>query len=415
MRIAMNGISRRTVLRAAGAVVALPWLESLPLAAAGSGPSGCPKRFAVLFMGNGISGNHWWARGTGAEMTLSRSLQPLAPLKKKINVINGLFNPPAMGTAIHPAQTGNLLSGVPLAPGPIVRSGISVDQALANRIGHATPHASLVMACEPPEAGCHESGFSLAYSSYVSWRSADAPAPHEVCPSRVFDRLFAHRGRTTRGSLLDGVTVAAGRLRRTVSASDRATVDEYLTGVRELETRVDGARHGAPLDLREHMRLMCDIIALAFRTDRTRVATLLLARDLSSLSYPFLDVRGDHHAASHDDLSDGYERIVRFHVSQLAYLAGKLEAMREGEATVLDNCCLLWLSNMWSGWKHDNMKLPVVTAGGLGGTIETGRALEYLYAGDGNRRLCSLYLSIMDRMGVRLDRFGDADRPLDGL
>ena len=174
-------------------------------------------------------------------------------------------------------------------------------------------------------------------------------------------------------------------------------------------------QNGLPEDLREHTRLMCDIIAMAFQTDKTRVASLLLARDLSSLYYPFLDVREGHHGASHDDLSDGYERISRFHLSQLAYLAQKLDAMPEGDGTVLDHSCLLWLSNMWAGWKHDNMKVPVVTAGGLGGTLETGRSLEYLYAGDDNRKLCSLYLSIMDRMGVTLDRFGDASTRLAGL
>jgi hypothetical protein len=200
-----------------------------------------------------------------------------------------------------------------------------------------------------------------------------------------------------------------------VGGSDKETLDVYLTSVREIETRVERVRNGLPQDLREHARLMCDLIALAFQTDRTRVASLLLARDLSSLSYPFLDVRDDHHSASHDDLSVGYERISRFHLSQLAYLAGKLDAMPEGDGTLLDNCCLLWLSNMWSGWKHDNMKLPVVVAGGLGGALETGRSLEYLYAGDDNRRLCSLYLSIMDKMDVTLDRFGDAERRLEGF
>jgi hypothetical protein len=178
---------------------------------------------------------------------------------------------------------------------------------------------------------------------------------------------------------------------------------------------LDRPQNGLPEDLREHTRLMCDIIAMAFQTDRTRIASLLLARDLSSLYYPFLDVREGHHSASHDDLSEGYERISRFHLSQLAYLATKLEAMPEGEGTVLDNCCLLWLSNMWAGWKHDNMKLPVVTAGGLGGTLQTGRSLDYLNAGDDKRRVCSLYLSIMDRMGVTLDRFGDAESRLAGL
>jgi hypothetical protein len=416
MRTAVDGISRRTVLRAAGAAVALPWLESLPLVAAGSDqPRGFPKRFAVLFMGNGINGNHWWARGNGATMTLSRSLQPLAPLTTKINVINGLFNRPAVGIGIHPPQTGNLLSGVALGRGPIARSGITVDQVLANRLGRETPNASLVLACEQPISGDHETGFSMAYSSHVSWQRADSPAPTEVCPSRAFDRLFENRGRGGQQSILDRVQDRTAPLSRTVSTSDRARLDEYLTGVRELETRVDRTRNGVPQDLRERARLMCDIIALAFQTDRTRVASLLLARDLSSLSYRFLDISADHHSASHDDLSDRYERVVRFHVSQLAHLAARLEAMREGEGTVLDNCCLLWLSNMWSGWKHDNMKLPVVTVGGLGGSGGGGRAREGREAGDAHRRLCSLYLSIMDRMGVTLDRFGDADRRLDGF
>jgi len=201
--------------------------------------------------------------------------------------------------------------------------------------------------------------------------------------------------------------------------------------VREVEKRIEGQRAGAersqakapmerpndglPEDLREHARLMVEIMALAFQTDRTRFATLLLARDLSSLYYPFLDVREGHHGASHDDLSEGYERISRFHLGSFATLAKRLDGMKEGNGTVLDSSCLLFLSNMWSGWKHDNMKLPVVLAGGMGGTLKTGRALEYLYAGDDKRKLCSLYLSIMDRMGVRLERFGDADTRLAGL
>jgi hypothetical protein len=170
--------------------------------------------------------------------------------------------------------------------------------------------------------------------------------------------------------------------------------------------------NGLPEDLREHTRLMCDIIALAFQTDKTRVASLLLARDLSALYYPFLDVKDGHHAASHNNLSDGYERIARFHLSQLAYLATKLDAMPEGDGTVLDNSCLMFLSNLWAGRLHTSTRLPVVLAGGLGGTLETGRSLDYLDAGDENRKMCSLYLGIMDRMGITLDRFGDADTRL---
>jgi hypothetical protein len=430
-------ISRRTVLRGIGVTMALPWLESVNAWAAAPAP--WPRRFAVLFMGNGINGNHWWATGSGAGMKLSTSLTPLAPLKKKLTVINGLFNKQAVGVGIHPGQTGNLLSGVPIQKGPIVRAGITVDQVLADRLGQETPQPSLVLACEPPASGYHETNFSMAYSSHISWRSGGSPVPSELYPSQAFDSLFENRGGLRYRSILDRVKDRAASLSRTVSATDKAKLDAYLTSVRDVERRIERVhavkdtaddrakenarpavamqrpQNGRPDDLRDHTRLMCDIIALAFQTDQTRVASLLLARDLSSLSYPFLDVRESHHGASHDDLSDGYERISRFHVSQLAYLAGQLDAMPEGEGTVLDNCCLLWLSNMWSGWKHDNMKLPVVLAGGLGGTLETGRALDYLNAGDDNRKLCSLYLSIMDRMGVTLERFGDADTRLAGL
>ena len=160
---------------------------------------------------------------------------------------------------------------------------------------------------------------------------------------------------------------------------------------------------------------MCDLIALAFQTDKTRIASLILARDLSSLYYPFLNVREAHHGASHNDTSEGYERIARFHLSQMAYLAKKLDAMPEGEGTVLDNSCLMFISNMFSGTKHDNNKVPVVTVGGLGGSLKTGRALDYLNAGDDNRKLCNLYLGLLDRMDVRLDHFGDADARLAGF
>ena len=437
-------LSRRTVLRGVGVTMALPWLESLsPFATSStlsaSAPAAFPKRFAVLFMGNGINGNHWWARGSGAEMKLSRSLAPLEPVKTKINVINGLFNQPAVGIGIHPGQTGALLSGVPIQRGATVKGGISMDQVLANQLGQETAQPSIVLACEQPMTGYHETNFSMAYSSHISWQNAESPVPNEVYPSLAFDSLFENRGSLRYTSILDRVRDRAQTLSREVSATDKAKLDEYLTSVREVEKRVermrvvkDGAderarttgmpaltlerpRNGLPEDLREHARLMCDIIAMAFQTDRTRIASLLLARDLSSLYYPFLDVRDGHHSASHDDLSDGYERISRFHLSQLAYLATRLDAMPEGEGTVLDNCCLMWLSNMWAGWKHDNMKLPVVLAGGLGGTLATGRSLDYLNAGDDNRRVCSLYLSIMDRMGVKLDRFGDAESRLAGL
>src|SRR5881392_2857102 len=330
-------------------------------------------------------------------MTLSLSLSPLEPLKKKINVINGLFNQHSTGQGIHPAQTGSLLTGAPITRGPVLHSGISLDQMIASRIGHETLQPSMVLACEQPMTGYHETNFSLAYSSHISWQNAESPVPNEVYPALAFDTLFENRGSLRNLSILDRVRDDALALSRHISSTDQQKLDEYLTSVREVETRIEGMRksqekaedlakaknrpaltmerpaNGLPEDFRDHTRLMCDIIALAFQTDKTRIASLLLARDLSSLYYPFLDVREGHHSASHNDLSDGYERISRFHLSQLAYLATRLDSMPEGEGTVLDNCCLMWLSNMWAGWKHDNMKLPVVTVGGLGGTLQTGR------------------------------------------
>ena len=441
------GSSRRTLLRGLGVTMALPWLESLPAwgapAGAGPTPGPFPKRFAVVFMGNGINGNHWWAKGAGAGMKLSKTLTPLEPLKHKINVINGLYNKPAVGVGIHPGQTGNILSGVALQRGAVVKAGISMDQVLANRLGQDTAQPSMVLACEQPMTGYHETNFSMAYSAHISWQSAESPVPNEVYPSLAFDSLFENRGSLRNQSVLDRVKQRADRLSQQVSAHDKAKLDEYLTSVREVEKRIERIRtrnngaegtpaspttlaaaaqgtlprpaDGLPPDLREHARLMCDIVALAFQTDKTRIASLVLCNDLSSMYYPFLDVRQAHHGASHDDLSDGYERISRFHLSQFAYLASRLDAMREGAGTVLDSSCLLFLSNMWSGWKHDNMKLPVVTAGGLGGTLATGRTLDYLPAGDENRKVCSLYLSLMDRMGVKLDQFGDAQTRLAGL
>ena len=173
--------------------------------------------------------------------------------------------------------------------------------------------------------------------------------------------------------------------------------------------------NGLPEDLREHHRLMLDIIAIAFQTDRTRIATLILARDLGALYYPFLDVADGHHAASHQNNSQGYARIAGYHLSHLAYLAAKLDAMPEGGGTVLDHSCLMWLSNLWIGRSHDNSRLPLVLAGGLGGTLQTGRTLDYVKAGDANRKMSSLFLSLMDKMGVTLDSFGDADTRLAGL
>ncbi|MFO0907414.1 MAG: DUF1552 domain-containing protein [Isosphaeraceae bacterium] len=435
--------SRRTFLRGAGVTMALPWLESIPVWGAepstgGSAPS-FPRRFAALFMGCGVNPDQWWARGSGSSMELGPCLAPLEPLRTKINIVNGLFNKNATGVGIHPGQTGNILSGAALQKGAELKGGISVDQVLARHLGEDTTQASLVLGCEQPITGYHETNFSMAYSSHISWQSATSPVPMEVYPSLAFDSLFDNKGTLRNKSILDRVRDEAASLSRKVSSSDRAKLDEYLTSVRGVEKRAKPLRdahekaearalhtgkptitlqrpdNGLPEDIREHMRLMCDIVALGFQTDKTRVATLLLCRDISGLFYPFLDVRSAHHGASHDDRSAAYERVTRFYVSQFAYLASRLDAMPEGEGSVLDHSCLLFINSLWSGTRHDASKLPVVLAGGLGGSLSTGRVLDYGSKGNENRKLCSLYLSLLDRMGVPQDRFGDATTKLEGL
>jgi hypothetical protein len=428
--------------------MALPWLESLPVfgatAASATGgattlPSAFPQRFGVLFMGNGISPPSWSATGNGADMKLSKTLKPLEPLKSKINIINGLYNKVGRGNGIHPAQTGNLLTGMPITKGALIHSGVSVDQVIANKVGQDTRLPSMVLACEQPLNGYHESNFSCAYSSHISWQNPDSPMPNELYPSLAFDSLFENSGNLRNASILDRLNNRAQDLSKQVSKNDQARLDEYLTSVREIERGIEKMRaakdkadesanakgvaaitmkrpdNGLPEDFREHAKLMCDIIALAFQTDKTRVASLLLARDLSTLYYPFLHVTSGHHDASHQENGDGYEAISRMHLGFYAALAQKLDSMQEGEGTVLDNTCLMFLSNMWSGHNHDNTKVPMVLAGGLGGTLQTGRTLDYANAGDENRQLCSLYLGLMDRMGIKLDYFGDADTRLANL
>jgi hypothetical protein len=433
-----RAFSRRAVLRGTGCAMALPWLESVS-ALADPASADFPKRFGVVFLGCGVNENHWSAEGNGADMKLSKTLSPLEPLKQKINVVDGLYVKALTNQGIHPAQTGSLLSGVPITKGAIIHSGISVDQMIANQVGQDTPQSSIVLACEQPMTGFHETNFSLAYSSHLSWQTPDSPVPVEVYPAQAWDNLFDNRGSLLNVSVLDRVKDRAQDLSRKISSTDRGKLDEYLTSVREVEKRVELMRkagedaketakakntvlaamdrpsNGLPEDLREHARLMCDIIAIAFQTNKTRVASLIISRDLSAMYYPFLDVKEGHHAASHDNASDNYERIAHFHVGQYAYLASKLDSMKEGNGTVLDNSCLMFMSNMFVGRKHDNSHLPLLLAGGLGGTLKTGRSLNYMNAGDDNRKMCSLYLSLMDRFGIKQDKFGDSSTRLQDI
>src|SRR3954452_739992 len=283
-----RNIARRAILRGAGVTMALPWLEAFA-AKAGTTGAPFPKRFGVVFLGCGVNEDHWGSEGSGAEMKLSKSLSPLEPLKGKINVVHGLFNKGAMGLGIHPPQTGSLLTGATLTKGASLHSGVSVDQMIANRTGQETLQPSMVLACEQPITGFHESNFSLAYSSHISWQSPESPVPNEVYPSLAFDMLFENRGSLLNLSILDRVKERADRLSRKISSTDNAKLDEYMTSVREVEKRVDGMRkakekaddnakaksrpawtmerpaNGLPEDLREHTKLMCDLIAIAYQ------------------------------------------------------------------------------------------------------------------------------------------------------
>ena len=440
---AHEGISRRLMLKGLGISVALPWLESAHLLAGetqlstgGSGPPRVrsPQRFACLFIGDGISPPHWWAKGQGASMELGPSLEALAPYKEKLNVIDGLFNQQAGGG--HAKCTGNILSGAALQRGRVIHGAVSMDQLLARHLEDDVALPSLVVGCEQPVSGFHESQYSMVYASHISWSNPDSPIPIELHPSLAFDSLFGSQTGTLQNSILDDVLEQAGDLRNKVSGSDRVKIDEYLSSVRETEQRLQrlnkrqaeetasgsqaaavGPKQrppaGQPKDFREYARLMCDVIALAFQSDRTRIATMLMSRDLSGQVYPFLNIKDDHHSYSHSNTGPEYQAIVKCHVEQYAYLIDRLAHMQEGDGTVLDNSCLMFVSEHWNA--HNSNQVPLVLAGGLGGQLKTGRSLDYTNAGNDKRRLCSLYLALMDRMGLELPEFGDAKDRLAGI
>ena len=418
-------ISRRTMLRGAGVTMALPWMESL---AARDGAKGAepPVRMAILFSGNGFHRKEWWAKGEGKEMQLGRVLTPLHDFRDRMLFIRGLYNAEALKGNIHSSQTGNLLSGAPLASGGTIRSGTSVDQVVAQRIGNRTKLPSLVLGCEKSNPAVHKN-YSMLYSSHISWSSPTTPTPLEVYPALAFDQLFKDKAGRGDRSVLDAVREDAADVRGDLGRVDRQKLDEYLNSVREVErranrapvenawkpaaTRPDMARpaDGYPEDLVEHLRLMCDILVLAFQTDTTRVCTLKLNNDHGAQRFPHLGVDYMiHHLLSHNETED-WLKVNRFCLEQMAYIARKLDAIREGERTALDNSMVMLCSSMLTG-SHDATQLPVVMVGGAGGRIKGGRVLNYL--GKPDRQMCRLYLSMMDKMGVPLDAFGDAREPL---
>ncbi len=425
--------SRRTWLRGAGVTMALPWMESLPVwgdePARSSKPgSQAPVRLGVLFAGNGFHAGHWWAKGAGSKMELGKVLEPIAEFREKMTFVGGLYNEQALKGNIHSSQTGNILSGASLAPGGDIVSGTSFDQVIAQHYGRSTRVPSLVLGCERSNPGIHKN-YSMLYSSHISWSSPTTPTPLELYPALAFDRLFKNRVKKGEQSVLDAVLGEASRFRKKVSRRDRQKLDEYLNSVREVEQRIDRAGQkgelqgwrptlekpniprppeGIPQNIADHAKLMCDIMVLAFQTDMTRVCTLKLNNDHSYLQFPHLGVEVGHHELSHSDRgkqSPDWLKVNHFFMEQYAYIARKLDAIQEGERTVLDNSMLMMCSSMMSGI-HDATQLPVVLLGRGGGKLETGRVLSY--NGKPNRKMCSLYLSLMEKCGVRLTAFGDS-------
>jgi hypothetical protein len=291
---------------------------------------------------------------------------------------------------------------------------------------------SLVLGCEKSNPAVHKN-YSMLYSSHISWSSPTTPATLELYPALAFDRLF--KDEVSRGdkSVLDAVLADASDIRRQISTSDQQKLDEYLDSVRDVEQRIDAAGRrgemqgwrptldkpniprpadGIPQNIADHMRLMCDILVLGFQTDTTRVTTLKLNNDHSSLRFPHLGVDYMiHHLLSHSDTPD-WLKVNQFFVEQVAYIARKLDAIQEGQRSALDNSMLLFCSSMLTGG-HDATQLPVVLLGGGGGKIRTGRVLDY--SGKENRQMCRLYLSMLDKVNVRRDKFGDATEPLDDV
>jgi hypothetical protein len=337
----------------------------------------------------------------------------------------------------------NLLSGATVSLDPKeIRVGTSFDQVLAQRIGARTAVPALALGIEPNELRL-EDGLSMIYGSAISWVTPTKPAPKEIYPARVFDQLVGDSGgRQLDRSILDAVLEDSRALRTRITARDRRKLDEYLESIRDIEKRIDFAakeerlegwrptlrqpnlpRPGeqAPQLVPEHIRLMLDLIVLAFQMDRTRIVTLMLNNDLSQMNFRFLEgVRG----ALHLDLTHNgkvpateamYLRTNQYHVEQFSYLVQRLKAIDEGGSTLLDNSVLMLASSLFDGDAHSAEQLPIVLAGRAGGALRTGRILDYLDRGDDHRRACSLFLSLMDLMGVRLERFGDSETRLAGL
>lgn len=435
-------IDRRTVLKGLGAAVGLPWLEVMTPVASAAPAARSPLRAAFLYVPNGMHMQDWTPKGEGALTDLPLTLEPLKPYLPDLNVLSGLALDKAKANGDGPgdharAQAAFLTGRQPRKTnGADIRVGQSADQWIATHVGDQTKFSSLEIGIEPGrQAGNCDSGYSCAYQSNFSWRDENTPNAKEVDPKQVFDRLFgsgpAREQNATREkrdrynkSILDFVNDEAKSLEKDLGAADQRKMDEYLTAVRELELRIQRAREikasapafkptgpapaGIPKDVREHMRLMADLLVLAFQADLTRVITFPLANDGSNRSYPMISVPEGHHELSHHQNDpkkhEKIKRINRFHIEQLAYLLERLKTTKEGEKSLLDQVMLVYGSGIGDGNRHNHDDLPILLAGHGGGSVKTGRHLRF----PKDTPLMNLYLAMFERLGCPTSSFGDS-------
>jgi hypothetical protein len=439
-------VSRRTVLKGIGAAISLPWLEAMgPLngwAADTPVAKSAPNRMAFLYVPNGKNMADWTPKTEGTDFELPAILQPLEPVRQDLLVLTGLTADKARangdGAGDHARALGAFLTGCQprKTDGTNIRAGISVDQVAASRIGDSTRLASLEIGCEQGAmAGNCDSGYSCVYSSTMSWKSATQPLPKEVNPKLVFERLFgsgpdalrAQRDQK-RKSVLDFVREDAGDLRQKLGADDRRKLDEYFAAVRDIEQRIVRAEKMPPVKapelakptaipavFEEHIRLMGDLMVLAFQADVTRVCTFVLANEGSNKPYPFIGVPEGHHDLSHHENNPKKKEKIRdinkFHITQLAYILGKLKAIKEGDGTLLDHCMIAYGSGNSDGNAHNHDDLPVLLAGKGCGMIATGRHVRY----PRNTPLNNLWLAMLDRMKIGVPSLGDSTGKLANL
>ncbi len=436
-------ISRRTVLRGVGTAVALPLLDAM-LPGAAFGAASVPRRMAFLYVPNGINMQEWTPKAEGADFELRSTLEPLTPLQQDLLVLSGLTadkaRPNGDGPGDHARAAAAFLTGCQprKTGGADIKVGVSVDQFAAARVGDQTRLSSLEIGIERGmQAGSCDSGYACVYSHTLAWRSENTPVHKEIDPRAVFERLFSNKANDPdrlkrnrlRTSVLDAVLADADSLTNRLGVADQRKLDEYLTSVRDIEQRIARSEklppaqppegtiqpEGMPASVPEHLKLMCDLLVLAFRTDVTRVCTFMLANEGSNRPYPFLSVSEGHHDLSHHQNDPKKLAKIReinlFHVQQLAYLLSQLKAVPEGDGTLLDHCMIAYGSGNSDGNRHNHDDLPILLAGKGGGTLKTGRHVRY----PRNTPLNNLWLSMLDRMGCGTEKLGDSSGRLAGL